>query len=85
MAETKEVKDKIVTLETLDILHKHNKETYMPMADPTGNGKMTMNGNATFSGNVNVTSFTLGSKIRLVPTSDSIEIVFLDEETVSES
>lgn len=78
------VKDKNITLESLGILHEHNKETYMPMANPTGSGMMTMDGDASFSGNVDVASFTIGSKIKLVPTNDSIEIVFLDEEMENE-
>ena len=76
-----EIKDKVVTVESLSFLHEHNKSAYMPTTDPTGNGTMTMNGDGNFSGNLNVNSITIGSKMKLVPTNDRIEIVFINEET----
>ena len=79
-----EVKDKVVTVESLAILHEDSKNTYMPKADPTGSGTMTMDGDANFSGNVNVGSISIGSNVKLVPTGDRIEIIFLDEETINE-
>lgn len=82
MADTK---DKVVTVESLSVLHEDNKKTYMPMADPTGSGTMTMDGNANFSGNINVGSITIGSNVKLVPTGDRIEIVFLEEEIIQET
>ena len=75
------VKDKLVTAESLSALHESNKKTYMPMTDPTGNGTMTMDGNANFSGDVNVGSITIGSSVKLVPNVDRIEIVFLNNGT----
>ena len=78
-----EIKDKVVTVESLAVLHEDNKNTYMPKTNPTGSGTMTMDGNADFSGNINVGSITIGSNIRLVPVKDRIEIVFL--ETTEES
>lgn len=75
-----EIKDKLITVESLSILHQDNKNVYMSKTDPTGSGKMTIKGSADFSGNVNVGSFMIGSKVKLVPTENSIEIVFLDEE-----
>ena len=80
-----EIKDKVVTVESLSTLHEHNKNTFVPMVDPTCSGTMTMNGNADFSGSMNVGSLMIGSKVKLVPTGDSLEIVFLDEETIEES
>ena len=77
-----EIKDKVVTVESLSILHEDNKNTYMVKNDPTCNGTMTMDGNANFSGNVDVGSIMIGSKIKLVPTENALEIVFLDEETI---
>lgn len=79
-----EIKNKTVTVESLSVLHEHNTKSYMPITDPTGNGTMTMNGDAAFSGNVNVGSLMIGTNIKLVPTGDSIEIVFIEEETVEE-
>lgn len=77
-----EIKDKLVTVESLSILHEDNKNVYMSKTDPTGSGTMTMDGNADFSGDVNVGSLTIGSNIQLIPTSDRIEIVFLGKETI---
>lgn len=79
-----EIKDKIVTVESLSTLHEHNKNTYMVQADPVCNGTMTMDGNGDFSGNMNVGSLMIGSKIKLVPTGDALEFVFLDEEEPAE-
>lgn len=79
-----EIKDKVVTVEALSILHEDSKRTYMPTNNPTGSGTMTMDGSANFSGDVNVGSITIGSNVRLVPTGDRIEIIFLEEETMEE-
>lgn len=79
-----EIKDKVVTVESLATLHKHNENSYMSKDNPVGNGIMMMNGDAEFSGNVNVGTFMIGSKIKLVPTGDSLEIIFLDEEIINE-
>ena len=38
-----EIKDKIVTVESLSTLHEHNKENYMTKADPVGTGSFSMN------------------------------------------
>ena len=73
------VKDKVVTVESLSALHEHNKNNYMTNVDPKGSGTMTMNGDADFSGNVNVGSFMIGSNVKLVPTGNALEIVFLNE------
>lgn len=83
--EMAEIKDKVVTVESLATLHEYNENAYMSKNNPVGNGTMTMNGDAEFSGNINVGTFMIGSKIKLVPTGDSLEIVFLDEETINES
>lgn len=80
-----EIKDKTVTVESLSVLHEHNKKSYMPMVDPTGTGTMTFDGSGSFSGGITVGSLMIGSNVKLVPTEDSLEIVFLDEETIEES
>lgn len=74
-----EIKDKIATVESLKVLHEDNKNVYMPKTDPTGSGTMTIDGDANFSGNINVGSIIIGSNVKLVPTGDRIEIVFLEE------
>lgn len=73
-----EVKDKVVTVESLSTLHEHSKNTYMFMDNPSGSGTMTMDGDANFSGDMNVGSLMIGSKVKLVPTGDALEIVFLN-------
>ena len=79
-----EIKDKVVTVESLAVLHEDNKKTYMPMSNPTGSGTMTMDGNANFSGNITTGSLMIGSNVKLVSNGDRLEIVFLDEEVVVE-
>lgn len=56
-----EVKDKIVTVESLAAVHTYNQDTYMTKSDPTGVGTMTMTGNGNFSGIVNVGSLKIGN------------------------
>lgn len=55
-----EVKNKIVTVESLAAVNTHNQETYMTKSDPTGIGTMSMTGNGNFSGTVNVGSLKIG-------------------------
>lgn len=38
-----EIKDKVVTAESLKALHDYNKETYMNNVDPVGNGSLSIN------------------------------------------
>lgn len=68
-----EIKDKVVTVESLSALHEHNKNTYMPMVNPTGSGTLTI-------GSINANSIMLGSNAKLITTNDGLEIVFLDED-----
>lgn len=75
-----QIKDKVVTVESLSALHEDSKKTYMTMTNPVGSGSFTMEGDAKFSGNINVGSISIGSNVKLVPTSDRIEIIFLNEE-----
>ncbi len=73
-----EIKDKVVTVESLSILHEHNKDTYMPIVNPVGSGTMTMNGNGVFSGGLDVNSITINSSVKLSPNGDGLEVVFLE-------
>lgn len=79
-----EIKDKIVTVESLSALHEDNKKSYMAKSNPVGSGTMTMDGGANFTGNVDVGSITIGSSVKLVPAGDRIEIVFINEEVTEE-
>lgn len=78
------IKDKVVTVEALSALHEHNKNAYLQNVNPIGSGTMTMDGDANISGDVVVGSLMIGSNVKLVPTGNSLEIVFLDEETILE-
>ena len=79
-----EIKDKVVTVESLSVLHEHNKNTYMPVVNPVGSGMMTIDGDGDFSGNINANSITIGTNIRLVPSEDGLKIEFLNQETTEE-
>lgn len=46
-----EIKDKLVTVESLSTLNEHNKETYMTKVHPTGKGNLIMNSDGTSGGN----------------------------------
>ena len=56
-----EVKNKVVTVESLAAVNTHNQETYMTKDDPTGSGTMTMTGDGKFSGVVEADSLKLGN------------------------
>lgn len=72
-----EVKNKIVTVESLAAVHTHNKDTYMTKDDPTGTGVMTMTGDGNFSGVVDVGSLQIGDVKLEYDSSDGVlKIVF---------
>ena len=72
-----EIKDKIVTVESLAAVNTHNQDTYMTKDDPTGSGTMTMTGNGDFSGIVNAGSLKIGNAVLEYDSSDGVlKIVF---------
>lgn len=72
-----EVKDKIVTVESLAAVHTHNQDTYMTKSDPVGVGTMTITGNSNISGVVNVGSLKMGDATLEYDSSDGVlKIVF---------
>lgn len=72
-----EVKNKVVTVESLAAVNTHNKETYMTKSDPTGVGTMTMAGDGNFSGVVDVGSLKIGDATLEYDSSDGVlKIVF---------
>ncbi len=72
-----EVKNKVVTVESLAAVHAHSKDTYMTKSDPTGVGTMTMTGDGSFSGVVNAGSLKIGSATLEYDSSDGVlKIVF---------
>lgn len=58
-----EVKNKVVTVESLAAVNTHNKNTYITKVDPTGSGTLTMTGDGAFTGDVAANSITLGNAI----------------------
>ena len=72
-----DVKNKVVTVESLAAVNTHNQETYMTKSDPTGVGTMTMTGDGNFSGVVNVGSLKIGDATLEYDSSDGVlKIVF---------
>ena len=72
-----EVKNKVVTVESLAAVNTHNQETYMTKDDPAGSGTMTMAGNGDFSGIVNAGSLKIGNAVLEYDSSDGVlKIVF---------
>lgn len=51
-----DVKNKAATVESLSVLHEHNKDTYMSMVNPTGSGLMT------FDGSINAESLNVSGE-----------------------
>lgn len=58
-----EVKNKVVTVESLAAVHTHNQDTYMTKSDPVGVGTMTITGDGAFTGDVTTNTVTLGNAI----------------------
>ena len=72
-----DVKNKVVTVESLAAVNTHNQEIYMTKDDPAGTGTMTMTGNGDFSGVVNVGSLKIGGATLEYDSSDGVlKIVF---------
>ena len=67
-----EVKDKVVTVESLAAVNTHNQDTYMTKNDPTGSGTMTMTGGANFSGVVQAGSVQVGNAKLEYDSSDGV-------------
>lgn len=67
-----DVKNKVVTVESLAAVNTHNQETYMTKDDPTGTGTMTMAGGGNFSGIVNVGTLKIGDAALEYDSTDGI-------------
>lgn len=75
-----EVKDKIVTVESLAAVHTHNQGTYMVKTNPAGSGTLTMNGNGNFTGDVTASSLTIGNAVLNYDTTENaLKISFITE------
>lgn len=75
-----EVKDKIVTVESLAAVNTHNKNTYITKVDPTGSGTFSMTGDGVFTGDVASNSVTLGNAVlNYDATEGALKISFVTE------
>lgn len=75
-----EVKNKIVTVESLAAVHTHNQDTYMTKDDPTGSGTFSMTGDGNFTGEVTANSLTLGNAVlNFDATEGALKISFITE------
>ncbi len=75
-----EVKNKIVTVESLAAVHTHNQDTYMTKSDPAGSGTLTMSGDGSFTGDVVVGSLTIGNAVlNYDQTEGALKISFIAE------
>lgn len=75
-----EIKDKIVTLESLSALHTHNQSSYMAKTDPTGDGTFTMTGDGSFSGSLDATELVIGNAtISYDQSEGALKISFITE------
>lgn len=75
-----EVKDKIVTVESLAAVHTHNKDTYMTKVDPAGSGTLSITGDGVFTGDVTSNSVTLGNAVlNYDATEGALKISFVTE------
>ena len=75
-----EIKNKVVTVESLATVHTHNQNTYMTKSNPTGNGILTITGDGNFTGEVTANSLTLGSAVLTFDTTEkALKISFITE------
>lgn len=75
-----EVKNKVVTVESLAAVNTHNKDTYMTKTNPTGTGTLTMTGDGSFSGDITTSSLTLGNAVLNYDTTEgALKISFVTE------
>lgn len=75
-----EVKNKIVTVESLAAVNTHNQNTYMTKSNPAGSGTLTMSGDGSFTGDVTVGSLTIGNAtLNYDATEGALKISFITE------
>ena len=75
-----EVKDKIITVESLAAVNTHNKDTYMTKSNPTGSGTLTMSGDGDFTGEVTANSMTIGKAVLNYDTTENaLKISFITQ------
>ena len=76
-----EIKDKVVTVESLAAVHKYGQNNYMTQANPNGSGMFSMDGNGSFSGSINVNSLIMGNTVLSYDESEgALKVSFLANE-----
>ena len=76
-----EIKDKIITAESLAAVHTYNKNNYMKLNNPDGNGTFSMNGDANFTGNIDTTSISIGNAVLSYDaTENALKVSFIANE-----
>lgn len=75
-----EVKNKIVTVESLAAVHTHNQTTYMTKSNPTGSGTLSISGDGDFTGEVTANSLTIGKAVLNYDTTENaLKISFITQ------
>lgn len=75
-----EVKDKIVTVESLAAVHAHNQNSYMAKTNPVGSGVLSMTGDGNFTGDVASNSVSLGNAVLSYDTAENaLKISFITQ------
>ena len=70
-----EVKNKVVTVESLAAVHSYNQDTYMSQIDPTASGTLTMDGI------IDADSLRIGDAVLSYDSTDGVlKIVFSTNE-----
>lgn len=81
-----EVKDKVVTVESLAAVHAHNQNVYMAKTNPNGSGTLSIDGDGSFTGSIDANSLVMGNAVLSYDTTENIlRLSFLVDETESES
>mgnify|MGYP003304466722 CR=1 FL=1 len=75
-----EVKNKVVTVESLAAVNTHNQETYMTKSNPTGSGTLSISGDGDFTGEITANSLTIGKAVLNYDTTENaLKISFITE------
>lgn len=75
-----EVKNKLVTVESLAAVNTHNQNTYITKSDPAGSGTLTMTGDGNFTGEVTANSVAVGNAmLSYDATEGALKISFITE------
>ena len=75
-----EIKNKVITIESLAAVHAYNQDTYMTKTNPSGSGTFSMSGDGNFTGDITTNSVTLGNAVLSYDqTEGALKISFVTE------